>query len=306
MNLFVIGNGFDIGHKLETRYMEFRKFLEENYLDFLIRFEDAYGLHPENQYEYAEKILWKEFENNLSEINEDEIVGSGASLELGLEGGDTYIEDTLDLHWEEIYGFVKELSNYLRLWIETIDVSVPRKTTKINKTSNDLFLSFNYTLLLEEVYEIEKNRILHIHGSLGTEDYDSLIIGHGNSEKISESRERARKASENFFEKESSIYNAVANYYERTLKNVSECCLFNNFFFKDLNNIEKVLIVGHSLGDVDIPYFKLIKHNVKSNTIWCIYYYDDKEKYEFQTKLQSIGIKSHNIQTIKSKYFFNC
>lgn len=44
--LYILGNGFDVAHKLPTAYLDYRKFLKgsiEN-KDFCIRMEDTYGL----------------------------------------------------------------------------------------------------------------------------------------------------------------------------------------------------------------------------------------------------------------------
>lgn len=107
MKLFIIGNGFDLGHGLPTRYWDFRCFLEENYYDFLAEFERAYGLFQfeepwsnveqwRNEDRYGrEKILWSQFEKNLPEIEEKDIISSCTDLDLGLESGDHYIEDML-------------------------------------------------------------------------------------------------------------------------------------------------------------------------------------------------------------------
>lgn len=49
--------------------------------------------------------------------------------------------------------------------------------------------------------------------------------------KIKEYREKAERAAEEYDEGKESIYNAVANYYERTFKNTNECMSFRGFFF---------------------------------------------------------------------------
>lgn len=42
--LYIIGNGFDIAHGLNTSYWNFREFLAENYQEFLQMFEQQYGI----------------------------------------------------------------------------------------------------------------------------------------------------------------------------------------------------------------------------------------------------------------------
>ena len=65
MKLFIIGNGFDIAHRLETSYINFRDYLIEEEWEFLDRFEEMYGCHLDMDRRLAERYLWKDFENNL-------------------------------------------------------------------------------------------------------------------------------------------------------------------------------------------------------------------------------------------------
>lgn len=58
---------------------------------------------------------------------------------------------------------------------------------KIEIESEDaFFISFNYTLALENLYNIYSSRILHIHGCLNDDEY---IIGHGRAyDEVKEKR----------------------------------------------------------------------------------------------------------------------
>ena len=44
--MLIVGNGFDLEHGLKTAYWNFREYLEENHLDFLIAFEKMYNFYP--------------------------------------------------------------------------------------------------------------------------------------------------------------------------------------------------------------------------------------------------------------------
>ena len=95
MKLFIIGNGFDIGHSLPTRYWDFRTYLENRYPDFLYAFEERYYLYPKMPDEKKAELLWNELETNLANIDEDVIIENGISIDMNLDGGDVGIEDTL-------------------------------------------------------------------------------------------------------------------------------------------------------------------------------------------------------------------
>ncbi|EOU1755117.1 bacteriophage abortive infection AbiH family protein [Clostridium perfringens] len=314
MKLFIIGNGFDLAHDLETSYYDFRNYLNEENWTFLSSLESMYGLSEGAWMDHAsddmirsvfENGLWREFENNLSNIDET-ILYNGQDMELGLEGGDIGVEDTLDYYWENQYEFIRELNEYLINWVEQIDISdIDKRTDFIIECNDDKFITFNYTLVLEEIYNINKENVLHIHGSIDEND-DSPIIGHGDKEKVNEMREIARESKECFNEKKYSIYNAVANYCERTLKDVDEFLLINRSFFNNLNEVDEIYVIGHSLGDVDMPYFNEILRNVGDNTRWYVHYHrsEDEENYR-ETLINIVGVNEENIIMLRSEDIFN-
>lgn len=304
MNLFIIGNGFDRAHELKTSYVDFRQYIEEKDPEFLAALESVYNFLPESNRKSVEECLWREFEKNLSAVNEDEIVENAIFMDMGLENGDIGIEDTLNSYWEEQYGYIKRLNEFLKTWVEKIDISVPQKTNIIKHDSKDLFLTFNYTLLLEKIYSIDKRNMVHIHGSIDEDDELPPVIGHGDSFKITEMKIRTNKAQEEFNEKECSIYNALSKYYKRTLKDVNYYIVHYINFFSRLCDIDRIYIIGHSLGDVDIPYFEKIKENTKQDVVWNIYYYDENDKTNFKEKIVSIGVEAESIQMIKTEEFF--
>lgn len=303
MELFVIGNGFDIAHQLKTQYVHFREFIKENSEGFLTQFEELYGFYPSSNEELVKEYLWKEFEKKLSDIDEEIMIENGSSIELGLESGDTGIVDTLDDYWEDEYSFIKELQNYLYDWIKGVDINVERRTSLIDKKHNNIYLTFNYTLVLEQLYQIESYKVLHVHGSVDEEDIEP-VIGHGNQEKINKIKEKIHEAENNFWEKEESIYRAVFNYYKRTLKDVRSFICLHQSFFRKLIDVQQIHIVGTSLGEVDMPYFHKIKEHVGVNTIWNIYYYNSEEIEYLKQQICSLGVSEENINVLDSSISF--
>ena len=301
MNLFIIGNGFDLAHGLKTKYEHFREYLEESDGIFLESLEEMYGYSIGSSKELIKNYLWQDFEGNLSDIDEISIIEQGEDIDLGLEWEDIGVEDTLNIHWESKYRFIKELNEYVMKWIKGINIDVQKKTDFIS--SEDLFITFNYTLLLEEVYGIDRYNILHIHGSIDEDDI-LPVMGHGNKDKIIEMREIAKSFREKFKEKQSSIYNAIANYYEITLKDVNSHILNNDSFFRRLIDVNSISIIGHSLGNVDMPYFREIYNHVSEDTIWNIYYYSEDSIIGYREKILSIGVNEDNIRMLNSNLFF--
>ncbi len=114
------------------------------------------------------KYLWRSFEFELSHANEIEMEERSQSVleVMDLDGGLIGIEDTMDDYWEE-YHFIEMLNHYVWKWAKQIRLNraYPRKTCFIENTK-DYFLTFNYTSVLERVYQISSDRICHIYGGL--------------------------------------------------------------------------------------------------------------------------------------------
>ena len=67
MKLFIVGNGFDLGHGIPCEYSDFRNYLLENRGDILEIMEKYYYLGQDSN-------LWSHFETSLEkDINYDSI-----------------------------------------------------------------------------------------------------------------------------------------------------------------------------------------------------------------------------------------
>lgn len=220
MRLFVVGNGFDLAHGLQTKYEHFSDFIEEKDWAFLDELEKPYGYGVNANRDLVKDVLWRDFESNLSRINEDEIIDGITSIDLGLEGGNMGIEDTMDDYLSLQYGYIKRLSKFLKQWVKQIDINTVKRTSMIDPVNNDKFLSFNYTRVLEDIYCIDDWDVLHIHGSLNRNDIEP-VIGHGNKECIFAAQQKEEESSTMFDEMSTSAYRVIQNYYEVTLKDVS-------------------------------------------------------------------------------------
>ena len=238
MKLFIIGNGFDIGHGLPTGYWDFRTFLDLVYPEFLRSFEEHYDIYPGMSAEAKKKTLWSRFESNLANIDEDTIIDIGTSIELDLESGDVGIEDTLYSYFTDEYQYIKKLAGYLKQWVRSIKIRdcLPR-TSLIDKSNRDLFLTFNYTAVLENVYGITPGNIVHIHGSLRDYTHDP-VLGHSNKERLQKIRNRIAEAEKVFDEKECSICRVVNDYYCRTFKDTNRYSVYlSHFAEKNISDI---------------------------------------------------------------------
>ena len=102
----------------------------------------------------------------------------------------------------------------------------------------------------------------------------------------------------------------IENEYEESVRDFKLICHIGQLLKKDVQgNIEKhrdfeshikdvdnVIIVGHSMGKPDMPYFEWIKSIVPNQTRWIISYY--KNPHESEAKLKELGIEDYEVKTI--------
>lgn len=303
MRLFIIGNGFDLAHGLPTRYWDFRTYLENLYPEFLASFEQHYYIYPKDSNKYKQNLLWNNFETNLANIDEDIIIKEALGIDMGLESGDYGIEDTLRNYFSSEYQYINKLAIYLKQWVRTIRIrdTLPI-TSQISKDSEDYFVTFNYTSVLENVYKVAPSNILHIHGSLH-EYNDDPILGHGNRKRIENIKAKRNQAETWFNEKEMSICAVIDDYYNTTFKNVNNYMHKLNSLFR--YEVEEIVVIGHSVAGIDLPYFKRIDQYTGQEAIWRVYYFTEDEKVDMQKALVEQGISKNRLVMRDSVEFYD-
>lgn len=110
--LYIIGNGFDVAHGLNTSYWKFREFLENEAPYFLNAFEALYNIHPLDDTEpwYTEATqerwnkevnhdLWSEFERAMGKPNATEMIEQAEAVTEGMPS--VNIRAHMDVYWKE-------------------------------------------------------------------------------------------------------------------------------------------------------------------------------------------------------------
>ncbi|KQN96787.1 bacteriophage abortive infection AbiH family protein [Paenibacillus sp. Leaf72] len=312
MKLFIIGNGFDRGHGLPTTYSQFRTYLEEKHWEFLMSFEETYSIYqPDLSDPYYQKekhtksvgeMFWNDLETNLANIDSDRIIEDAVHMNLGLEN-EYDILDTLEQHHAIEYQYIKELALYLLEWAKTINLDNARpRTTLINPDNEAIYITFNYTEVLENVYQIDPYEVIHIHGSIREGDI-APVLGHGNRGKIDRMREDCDEAEGSQHEKAMSILRTLINYLTETYKDISE-------YMHELSSlrgkeIEEIIVIGHSLSGVDIPYFKEIDLKTSKKANWKVYYHGPGEEKKMLDSMIDCEIDKERIVMIQSSEFYD-
>ncbi|MFT0214074.1 AbiH family protein, partial [Pseudomonas sp. F1_0610] len=179
----------------------------------------------------------------------------------------------------------------------------------LNVDINSLYLNFNYTDTLESYYGVNSESINYIHGNINNEDNDTeIVLGHAvNLDSVDEldmkKPDNLSLAEEEEWESwKNDQYDfsvelgkeVVRSYFNKTFKNTKKIIDENKNFFLSLKEVTEIVIVGHSLSDVDLPYIEKIKQCVDLDAKWKVTYYGDTEKIKHEktlTKLQIVNFE---------------
>lgn len=297
MKLFVIGNGFDIGHGVPCKYSNFKEYLNDNREDILEVMEKFY-------YTGEDSELWSDFETSLErDINYDslsEIIGDNSPNFVSDDFRDRDWYDAQIYIEQECDELLEKVRSGFEDWIASLEISEVKKKYDLDRTA--LYLTFNYTDILEKTYNISISNILHIHNKVGEE----LIFGHGenvdefNAQKALYGYENAHltydedgNVESNAVGHEQFAENAVCAFYEKMRKPTDQILNNQSDFFNGLTKIEEVVVIGHSYNEIDLPYFTKIAQSTNNKTKWTLSYFTDKDKISAQKIMNSLGVEPH-------------
>lgn len=302
--LFIIGNGFDLHHSLPTSFSDFEKFLK---------------ITNESLFYYLDNFfpgdLWSDFENSLANFQIDIALEDNFDLfpsEDSERDGDKYIfPDKME---EIVKNLTTDLKNSLRDWILNLNPNQNPKNYIIPEITLDSFyLTFNYSDTLEKYYNIPNEKILHIHNKaerlnlrpneIGYIPDDSeIIIGHSVpycttqlSKKNSTSKSTLAK-NKFIFEEGKEL---LLSYFEKSFKNTCQIIKENSVFFN--HKFSKIQVIGHSISNVDLPYFEKISNN-NTQASWIVSYYgDNTELNRIKTQIKSFKGNLDNVRIYEIK-----
>lgn len=302
-DLYVIGNGFDIHHRIPSSYKNFRTWLEDNDPDLLSRMDEVLGLCTDE--------WWNEFETNLGEVsavrfftenvaseNEPDIMSE--DFRSGeLDNARYEIEDRLG-------GLIADLKAEFQLWASQLPPGDDGEVVLVN-SKEAFFLTFNYSLTLEKLYGIRPEIILHIHGS--ALDKDSIVVGHGRSYSVIRDElddplpeppdDVPAEEYEKWFQEVAAANaddystqqakDAAASALYSIHKDVAGIIAHNTAFFQSLKDVERIHIYGLSFADTDLPYLDAIFGSVNlSNVDVEISWFSDKDKNRIEDFLSTV------------------
>ena len=288
-NLWIIGNGFDIAHGLNTKYNNFKEFLNEYNPDLKNVLED--GCNDSD-------LLWSRFEEALGYLDYDYLLDVYRDeVDIGLDSPGLCAHNMI----QTIVGIrrtLESLPDALNEWISTIDVTDIDQLPLINTymiDSDNYFINFNYTNTLECVYNIDYTHIYYIHGSQYHEDL--LVLGHAGPVYPSNYDEvngdviysPSEQAAIDFSMDELIELDDEKECIREMLRKDSHESLhnLNQFLERYGSQINRIISFGFSYGEADMLYIRSIINyfNNTPNFEWLLHDRNSSGQEKIITKL---------------------
>ncbi len=282
-SLYIIGNGFDRHHDVPSDYRDFGRYLAAVDRDTYREVEAYFNVDDE---------FWWQFEQQLANFDTDAAIDY-ASQFLMSYGADDWSDSGHHDYQYELDRVVKAISKTLQerfaQWVRQIPIPSLSScnTGPLPLDPNALYLNFNYTQTLQWTYGIPNGQIVHIHGK-ACDPTDRLILGHGWERTASDSLNHGVDMSEaDIRVLEGNVI--VDDYFTATFKPTAQIIAHNQNFFSNLRAIRQIYVMGHSLAEVDAPYFAEIIKNIDSSSVrWMISYHHNPTVA--QAKFSKFGI----------------
>lgn len=344
--LFIIGNGFDISHGLNTRYNDIKEYIKIN--DFTMYSQ------INNQLFIGDEDLWSDFEASVG-TNDDYFSerfqqGAGEAYQSGLDmdvggdwrRGDVWVQtedndiarsEAIEEYISNVYESFKFDDLYDRFQVNLVKLlKIAEEESKdknidivklLERNPNAKFINFNYTHTLEKMYLIDSKDILYIHGELNVSellfgnDQENIVylnasdfnledleakeyqelLDESNKSPKDKSFDISRLGAQHTYNTQPSP-NSVNNepYIEKynTAKEEWIKYLELDRFEEEIlsMNIDKVIVLGHSLGNVDADYFIKLD-NLFPKIQWEISFHG-KDDVVF-SNFEKLGLENRNI-----------
>ena len=293
--LFVIGNGFDLHHDLNTGFNSFRKHLKENYPEY---FEVINNLILEHNPSF-DSDDWNHIEDEMVCVTE---LDYDYMLDEAISSSETDMDKAS--YWNDIQFnaeyFNKDLPNFKKCfdsWIDNIDVNSHNADKSIHFNKQDCFLNFNYTDTLQQLYGVDDSKVLHIHGKKGYEK----VFGHN---VYSEEPLRMSTLTQEDYdhgieddwriEEAKAILNQIpVLFYKDSKTLIGE----HQTFFDSISNYDEIVFMGWALGEQDEVYMNQILAKARNDVKYSVVYYsrDPMVKLKYQSFFESYNVKNEKV-----------
>ena len=275
--LVIVGNGFDLHHRMKTRYTDYRDYLLSIGKDNIVTcFEKCDELAPE--------YMWNRLEEVIGLLSYED-----AYCYLTSYGSDEWRDSA---HHDFQYEIDKKTKYWTGLkdnligWIQNIKYT--NEDIRLRKliAESTHFLSFNYTNTLEVLYDVPKSKITYIHGDASKSE--ELVLGHRSDDWYPEWDRTSPDEDVRLLE----ASEIMDRHFENTKKRIEDIIERHIDFFKTSCEYDEIYVLGLSYNDTDRLYLQEIVSN-NCNAIWYFNWYS-LDDFEFiDNYASSLNVKSY-------------
>lgn len=218
--------------------------------------------------------FWSDFEEKLADFDKISITTTDITDKEGDLDGSKMANNANELGVTLAKYVSYSLEKLFKLWIEetysewkdrilTKDNELKSKLLKdtVLKNPDAIFINFNYTKTLEDLYKISEEQVFHLHGVIGG---DRFIFGHGFDNEVNDFNplDVAAYLEEVVMKLKKPVDNVLSKYAE---------------LFENLSSIKEIYFIGFGIRSeqrwVDSPYLKAIfKENPNADILLDSYY----------------------------------
>lgn len=294
--LIIVGNGFDRFHGIESSYYDFKRYLYREGNEYFVEILEKHIDSNE---------LWNRFESELALLDYEKIKEDNSCYMLSYSDdnwSDSAHHDYQYMIQEEL-NFSEEIPIFLKEWILSLETEREKLLGREVINDGNVFLNFNYTDTIEKTYGISKENIVYIHGK--ALETDNLIVGHGNKELTQDNIQRefsSEEEKETYYEymsgfdvRELEGEEIIRGYFVDTYKDTEKIMMLNKGEFESFRGIKDVYVLGHSIEDVDLPYFEQLNYILGENVSWTATFHEPQDEERIRRTLMSIGIPCQKI-----------
>lgn len=288
--LYIIGNGFDLMHRVPSSYYSFRDSLGKQN-----------SLRETLEIALTAEDIWADFENSLGNLNLD-LMGSRHIVDMWLDDYGFYDDEdagaaefymAVEAAANPIINLVNELQPAFRRWVNRLEVGTSDRPLADLIRSDGKVLDFNYTEFVETLYGVHD--VCYIHGN--RKKKGKLILGHRPGvEGVFHERERKphsyRQAVIDVAQ--DNVFDLIGQYDEELTKDSQKIIKDHQAFFNRLADVNQIIVIGHSISRVDWDYFIEIKKRTKK-VYWYFGIFGLNDLKNMEELIQTLDIKEYSI-----------
>ena len=247
--------------------------------------------------------FWSDFEAKLADFNKVSIATMDF-LDIDGELNGSLMANNANEIGEILAEYIDySLNKLFKLWIEeTYSDWKDRILTKgeesyskllndsVLKNSDALFINFNYTKTLEDLYRIPEKQVFHLHGVI---DGGKFIFGHGFDDELSDFNplDVGAYLEEVVIKLKKPVDNVLSNYNE---------------LFERLSSVKEIYFIGFGIRSeqrwVDSPYLKAIFKETPNSDILLDSYYRFGNIVQIKRTLKKLGAdKAYKLRLIDTR-----